>query len=125
VPAVLAAALGLLISTAGCRSAWSHHDESLYVAMKDATPAAIQTHAELLREIIENAERGAARPPAGVCAEYAFYLAKLGRIEEANAYLEKEATHYPEARTFLVALGRFLPAVSPVAGGTGAGEEER
>lgn len=113
---VLAASLVVAVCSAGCRSTWSQHDESLYTVMKAPSPATTLAHAKLVKRVIDNAESANVRPPAGLCAEYAFYLAKLGRLDEAKVYLDRESTYYPEAKTFLVAFERFLQGVTPIAG---------
>ena len=105
-----------LMTLVGCRSAWQQHDASLYAVMKNPSPATAQAHAKIIETIIANAEAHGAAPPAGMSAEYAYYLAKLGRRDEAKAYLEREAKNYPEAKTFLVVLERFIEGVTPLAG---------
>ncbi len=103
----------------GCRSPWDRHDESLYAAMKEPSVATAQAHSELIHQILENARERGTRPPAGMSAEYAYYLAKLGRSKEAKAALELGAKHYPEAKTFLKVFERFLEGVTPLAHGGG------
>jgi hypothetical protein len=83
--------------------------------MKAPSHATAKAHAELLQQILRTSEKANTRPPAGVNAEYAFYLAKLGRVTEAKTYLAKEARHYPEATTFLKAFERFLAGITPFA----------
>ncbi len=112
-PALLCLLLPLAAVATGCKSAWERHDEVHYVAIKTPSPETAQAYAKLLEEIIQNAEKANTRPPAGVCAEYAYYQAKLGRLDIGGPYLEKEAQYYPEARTFLTAFRRFLGGVTP------------
>jgi hypothetical protein len=111
--------LHVLTILAGCSSSpWTRHDASLYTVMKEPSPATVAQHAQLLEQTIQQANQANVRPPAGVCAEYAYYLAKLGRGGEAKKFLDLEARHYPEAKTFIKALERFLEGVTPIAGGT-------
>ena len=112
-------AVALLCLTA-CRSAWQRHDEVHYDAIRTPSAETALVYAELLKEIIDNAEAGGRRPPAGVCAEYAYYQARLGRLDLAEPWLAKEAKYYPEAQTFLVAMRRFLQGVQPYASTPGS-----
>jgi hypothetical protein len=109
-------ALALVLFAVGCRSAWNRHDESLYTVMKEPSPETTLAHAILLKQILDAAEAAHRRPPAGMCAEYAYYQAKLGRLAEARPYLKREAEHYPEAKKFLEAFSRFLEGVRPTTG---------
>lgn len=110
-----------LVTLVGCKTAWERHDESLYSVMKNPSAATAEAHSKVIHSIIKNAQARDARPPAGLSAEYAYYLAKLGRRDEAKAYLDLEARHYPEAKTFLAVLERFLEGVTPLGGNdTGA-----
>ncbi len=117
--------LPVLLFSLGCSTPWDRHDEVLYTSMKEPSAETAAAYAKLLEEIIKNAEAAKRRPPAGVCAEYAYYQAKLGRLDQAKPYLEKEAQYYPEARTFLQALERFLQGVTPVASKSAKGDSSQ
>ena len=104
------AALLLLIAGYGCASSgWdSSYDSSLYQALREENPEAYAAHARRLQAIIAYAEQRQMRPPPGICLEYAFYLARLQRQQQAQTYLEKELSYYPEAAKFIAVLTRLF-----------------
>jgi hypothetical protein len=108
------ALLSTFVLMAGCASSWERYDESLYLSIKEATPEAYESHARLLAAIIAESYESGVKPPPGICAEYAFYLARLQRPKEGEVYLAKEVEYYPESQTFVAVLKRLMEGANNV-----------
>jgi hypothetical protein len=105
---LLLAGLGGATLLAACTPAWQLYEASAYRVFRTPGPEAFAAHAHLLGRVIDQAESRGERPPPGICAERAFHLWRLGRIEEAVAVLEKEERYYPESKVFVAAQKRFI-----------------
>jgi hypothetical protein len=127
--------LGAGVILAGCTPAWQLYEVSEYTVFRTPGVESFEAHARLLARVIDQAESQKQRPPPGICAEHAFYLWRLGHIDEAVAALEKEERYYPESRVFAEAQRRLVTgggsAIEPPAapreetgGGTGDGDHE-
>ena len=115
----LAVILGCALTLSGCQPAWLRYENSVYASIKESNQEAFAAHAVLLKEVIEEREAEGRKPPPGVCAEYAYYLARLGRGEESHTYLAKEVLYYPESRVFVAALERLIAGEDKVLGNAG------
>ena len=93
---------------AGCTSPWERYEDSLYTSLKVPGPEAYARHAELLGEVVEEAEAARRTPPPGILAEYGFYLARAGRTAESKKYFAAEKQAYPESATFVESLERTV-----------------
>ena len=80
----------------------------LYVTLKEPREETFEEHSQLLSDVIESYESREQKPPPGVLAEYAFYLARLGETEEANRYFKAEMEAYPESAIFVTSLERMM-----------------
>lgn len=108
----------LLALLAGCASdPWEGHDESLYGFLKYATPDSRRAHLDLLERVVAWNREAGRRPPPGVLAEYAYFLALQGETEKAVQALDEEARLYPEAAPFAGALRRMTAGQGPPLGG--------
>lgn len=107
-------AIASLALLTGCASTWDSYPMSLYAVLKGGEPRAIVAHQQLLKKLVDAAERSGQHPPAGITAEYAYYSWKVGQPEVARAALAKEVQHYPQSMKFVAILERFLPSVSVV-----------
>ena len=106
--------LSLHLIAAGCVSdPWTRYETSLYSALKYPGQETMQSHAHLLREIIVSAEEKKLRPPPGICAEFAFYTARLGEADIARKALAREMHYYPEATRFVAVVARMLDGPEP------------
>ena len=103
-----------MLALAGCSSTWDKYPPSLYTALREETPVAIEKHEKLLERIITEADKSGKKPPAGIEAEYAYYSWRLGMPDKAREALRLEGVHYPESRQFLSIMDRFLPTLSTV-----------
>lgn len=108
----------------GCASAWERYSESLYHSMQEDSPEAREKHSQLLQEIISDAESKGQKPYPGLCAEYAFYLARMQRTDQASVYLEKEIQYYPESITFVRILERMMRGAKDVLSPTTESEKK-
>ena len=104
----------LIFIGAGCASdPWTRYDMSLYGALKYPGEETLESHATLLREIIVSAEKKKLRPPPGICAEFAFYTARLGKIDIARKALAREVHYYPESSKFVAIVTKMLDGPKP------------
>lgn len=97
---------GLILT--GCTPAWQLYEVSAYTVFRTPGTESFEAHARLLGRVIDQAESRKEKPPPGICAERAFYLWRLGRIDEAVAALEKEERYYPESEVFTTAEKRLV-----------------
>ena len=102
------AGLGAAALLWGCTPAWQLYEASAYRVFRTPGPRVFAEHARLLGRVIDQAERKGRKPPPGICAERAFHLWRLDRIDEAVAVLEKEERYYPESKVFVAAQKRFI-----------------
>ena len=106
--------LGAGVILTGCTPAWELYEVSAYTVFRSPGKESFAEHALLLERVIEQAEARQEKPPPGICAESAFYLWRLGHIQEAVAALEKEERYYPESHTFAVAQKRLVTGGSTI-----------
>ena len=113
--AFVLAGLGVAAFLAGCTPAWQLYEASAYRVFRTPGPKVFAKHARLLSRVIDQAESKGKKPPPGICAERAFHLWRLERIDEAVAVLDKEEEHYPESKVFVAAQKRLISegAVAP------------
>lgn len=95
-------------SALGCADPWDEYESSLYEALRVPGPATHGRHVEVLRQFVERYEEEGKKPPPGILAECGFYLARLGRAEEAGKYFKAEKVAYPESAAFVTALERTI-----------------
>lgn len=107
---------------AGCTPAWQLYEVSAYTVFRDPGTESFADHAHLLERVIDQAEARQEKPPPGICAERAFYLWRLGRIDEAVAALEKEEQYYPESHVFAAAQRRLVTGGRAIDEADAAGE---
>lgn len=111
---LIAALFSLHFLAAGCASdPWTRYEMSLYSALKYPGQETMQSHARLLKEIIVSAEEKKLRPPPGICAEFAFYTARLGKTDIARKALVREIHYYPESAKFVAVVTRMLEGPKP------------
>ena len=106
--AFVLAGLGVAAFLAGCTPAWQLYEASAYRVFRTPGPKVFAKHARLLSRVIDQAESKGKKPPPGICAERAFHLWRLDRIDEAVAVLDKEEEHYPESKVFVAAQKRLI-----------------
>ncbi len=103
--ALLALATYLLLSA--CTRArpipyyWGNYPLTLYQLKKDPSNENLQTHKQVLIQIIQVSNQQSMRVPPGVFAEYGYILVKEGQTEEGLKYLDLEAQTYPESKVFV------------------------
>jgi hypothetical protein len=97
-----------LFSVPGCADPWAAYEDSLYKALRVPGAAAYGEHADVLRQFVESYEGKNQKPPPGIHAEYGFYLARLGKAEEARRQFKAEMEAYPESAAFVAALERTV-----------------
>ena len=106
---LIAVLFSLHFIAAGCANdPWTRYEMSLYSALKYPGQETLESHATLLREIIVSAEKKKLRPPPGICAEFAFYTAQLGKTDIARKALAREI-HY--CHTLRAILAKFAVSV--------------
>ncbi len=104
----LLAGLGAAALLSACTPAWRLYEASAYRVFRTPGPEVFAEHERLLGRVIAQAESRGQKPPPGICAERAFHLWRLDRIEEAVAVLEEEERYYPESKVFVAAQKRFI-----------------
>ena len=90
----------------GCATAntgyyWENYSGTLYSYKKNPTPENRAKHINELRKIIKKAESKSSRVPPGVHAELGYMLAVDGDKVGGGSELRKEASTYPESKTFI------------------------
>ncbi len=107
--------LGALVclSFLGCANPYDYYEDSLYSALRVPKQEVYTEHAELLGEIVEYYQERDQKPPPGILAEYGFYLARVGRTEEAKRYFAAERQVYPESAVFMTVLERTINGGRP------------
>ena len=81
--------------------AWGNYSLALYHLKKDPCDANLQTHKQVLVQIIQASNQQSMRIPPGVYAEYGYILIREGQAEEGIKYLDLEAKTYPESTVFV------------------------
>ena len=104
----VASALLLAALAPGCSDPWARYEGSLYEALRVPGRETYEQHAALLGEVVAHSREEGRTPPPGVQAEYALYLARTGRPDEAKRLLRAEVASYPESAQFVEALERVL-----------------
>ena len=124
---LIAVLFSLNFIVAGCASSdpWARYDMSLYGALKSPGEETLESHATLLREIIVSAEKKKLRPPPGICAEFAFYTARMGKTEIARKALAREVHYYPESSKFVAIVTKMLDGPKPEPAETGESPEPK
>jgi hypothetical protein len=102
--------IGVALLGSSCVSSdpWDGYPESLYLTMREPSPETANAHLELLIELTARAESRGQKPPPGLCAEAALYLARAGRSGEARQMLAREQSAYPESATFVGVLTKLI-----------------
>ena len=95
-------------------NSWYRYESSLCHTMEDPSIEAREQHGQLLAKIIEEAQEKGAKPPPGICAEYAYYLVELKKDGQGMQYLDREIAYYPESTTYIIALRRLLQGAKNV-----------
>ncbi len=80
---------------------WGNYSLTLYQLKKDSSNEKLQSHKQVLIQIIQVSDQQSMRVPPGVFAEYGYILIKEGNTEEALKYLDLEAQTYPESKVFV------------------------
>jgi hypothetical protein len=105
---LLATASLMVVLVAGCADPWAEYEDSLYGALRVPGDESYAGHTELLGDVVRQFEDEDRKPPPGILAEYGFYLARLGRTDDARRYLSAEVAEYPESARFVAALTRII-----------------
>lgn len=80
---------------------WGGYSSSLYKLKRDPSDENLQSHKQVLVQIIQGSAQQSLRVPPGVYAEYGYILVKEGKIEEGIKYLDLETQTYPEAKVLV------------------------
>ena len=80
---------------------WENYSGTLYSYKQNPTPENRARHINELKKIIKKAETKSVRVPPGVHAELGYMLAVDGDKPGGGAELRKEASIYPESKTFI------------------------
>lgn len=106
--------LGLLLPCAclaACQATpWQTYDETSYAAVMDPSEEVLGKHIAVL----EGWASGPADDvPPGIYAELAYWLAKVGRTEEARVMFEREIERYPYAEKYVRMLQALVLPLKP------------
>lgn len=98
--------LALVYMAAGCSNSsklydWKDYSSTLYSLKKSPDEKSAKAHMEMLKSIIDNAEKYHRNVPPGVYCEYGYMLLKTGSSADAKSYLEMEMKTYPESKVFM------------------------
>ena len=90
----------------GCATAntgyyWENYSGTLYQYKQNPGPETRAKHVAELQKIINKASSKGSRVPPGIHAELGYMMAIDGDKATALAELQKEATIYPESKTFI------------------------
>lgn len=98
--------LTLAFLVGGCATAntgyyWENYSGTLYQYKQNPGPETRSKHIAELRKIINKASSKGSRVPPGIRAELGYMMAVDGDKVSALSELQKEATTYPESKTFI------------------------
>jgi hypothetical protein len=94
--------IAVLLSLASCATnRWDGYDSSGYDVVMEPSDAETAKHIEFLEAW--SADEGDPIPP-GLSVELGYWLAKVGRNDEAQAAFEREIARYPYAQKYVAVL---------------------
>jgi len=99
----------LLLLTSCASSRWDAYDASSYEVVMEPSDDGYAEHIRLLEDWSADRKEPL---PAGLYIELGYWLAKVGRYDEARAAFEKELARYPYVEKYLATLSALVLATT-------------
>lgn len=81
---------------------WGDYEETSYKIVKGNEENDVQKFMKALQDVSEHPEKSSSgKIPPGVCADFAFFLMKQGKVGEGKLWLIREKELYPESAVFV------------------------
>ena len=96
--------LGLIFLSCSCADMrYTRYDESQFALAMNPEEEQVREHLEILEAWSDDAD-----VPPGILAEYAYYLASMGRADEARQFFRASIERHPEQAKFIQALMNWV-----------------